>query len=174
MHDAEHRVAKFGDRDGNGLYDRIIEQRVPPEKRVLRAADRKWEGNIQTLIDAQHGFEDRAIACFLRKLPPGGQSDIHRHNFEAVGYVLKGNGYEMHDGERLDWGEGDVVLIPANVWHQHVNLSDAEDAVILLITNWPLLLHLGICAIEPAESWEQAMSRPSMYPDPYLGGAKSR
>lgn len=169
-----NRVASYQDRNNNGLYERIVAQRIPAEKRVIKAKDRRWEGNLQTLVDSQHGFEDRAISCFLRKISPGDESDIHRHSFEAVGYVVKGSGYEVHDGERMDWEEGDVVFIPANVWHQHVNRSKEEDAIMLLITNWPLLLHLGICTIEPAPSWEDALSRPSVYTDPFLKGEKSR
>ena len=174
MNENSNRVAEYLDQQNNGLYDRILAQRIPTEKRVLRAADRKWEGNLQTLIDTQHGFEDMAISSFLRKLPPGGESDIHRHSFEAVGYILKGSGYEVHDGERVDWSEGDAVFIPANVWHQHVNLSPSEEAIMLLTTNWPLLLHLNVCTMEPAPSWEEALSRPSVYVDPFLHGAKSR
>ena len=54
---------------------------------MLRAADRTWEGNVQLLIDSANGFDDAAIASFLRRLPPHSESDIHRHNFEAMGYV---------------------------------------------------------------------------------------
>jgi gentisate 1,2-dioxygenase len=163
-----------GDRPQGSLFDRIVAQRVPPQKRVLRADDVPWNGNVRRLIDAQNGFENRAIASFLRRLPAGGASDIHRHSFEAIGYVLRGRGYELHDGERIDWSEGDSVLIPANVWHQHVNASPEEEAVLLLVTNAPPLLHLGICTMEPAESWEDVRHRPSAYPDPFLHGARQR
>lgn len=162
------RVATYGERQELRMYDRILAQRVTPAKRILRAADRRWEGNVQRLIDAQNGFEDRAIACFLRRLPPGERSEIHRHNFEALGYVVKGRGYDIHDGETIEWAEGDALYIPANVWHQHGNSDPKEDAVLLLITNWPLLLHLGICTMEPATSWEDALSRPSPYVEPVL------
>lgn len=162
-----NRDARDGERPDLALFERIRAQRVPAEKRVLRAADRKWEGYIQTLVDARNGFDDRAIACFLRRIPPGGKSDIHRHNFEAMGYVVKGRGYEIHDGERIDWAEGDVVYIPPNVWHQHCNADTEHEAIVLLITNWPLLLHLGICTLEPAPSWEEALRRPSAIPEPW-------
>jgi gentisate 1,2-dioxygenase len=162
-----------GNKD-QGLYQRITGQRPTPDKRVIRAADRVWDNNIQTLIDYQNGFEDKAIACFLRKIPAGGQSDIHRHNFEAMGYVVKGRGYEIHDGERIDWSEGDAVFIPANVWHQHVNADPDNEAIVLLITNWPLLLHLGITTLEPAPTWEDALSRPSALPHPNPGAGQER
>lgn len=162
------RVAIYGERPGQGMYDRILAQRASPLRRILRAADRHWEGNVQRLVDAQNGFEDRAVACFLRRIPPGERSEIHRHNFEALGYVVKGRGYDIHDGERVDWAEGDALFIPANVWHQHGNADAEQEAVLLLTTDWPLLLHLGICTMEPAPSWEDALARPSPYVEPVL------
>src|SRR5207244_11606401 len=113
------------------LRRRTGTQRTPPNRRVIRAADRTWENNLQTLIDAQNGFDDRAIACFLRRIPPGGKSEVHRHNFEAMGYVVKGRGYEIHDGERIDWSQDDAVFIPANVWHQHCNTDPENEAIVL-------------------------------------------
>jgi quercetin dioxygenase-like cupin family protein len=162
------RVATYQEHADKGLFDRIDGQRTFPDKRVLRASEREWQNNIQPLIDASNGFDDRAVACFLRRIPPGGKSDIHRHNFEAMGYIVKGRGYEIHDGEELEWAEGDAVFIPANVWHQHINSDPDNEAIVLLITNWPLLLHLGICTLEPAPTWEDAMSRPSALPVPRL------
>lgn len=170
--DGSDRKATYGSRPDASLYDRIIRQREPAEKRVLRAADRRWEGNVQLLIDAGNGFDDRCISSFLRRLPPHSESDIHRHNFEAMGYVISGKGHEIHDGERIEWSAGDVVFIPANVWHQHVNPNADEEALVLFVTNWAQMLHLNACTMEPATSWEEAMKRPSVYVDPYLGGAR--
>lgn len=162
------RSARHGVRHERGLFAQIAAQRQPAVTRILRAADRAWQGNVQILVDGQNGFEDRSIACFVRRLPPGGASDIHRHNFEAIGYILAGRGYEIHDGERIDWAAGDVVYIPPNVWHQHLNADPNEEAQVLLITNWPLLEHLGIVTMEPAPSWEEALARPSAIPEPVL------
>ena len=166
------RHAIYGARPNEGLYDRIIRQRVAPAKRVLRASDRRWEGNVQLLVDPGNGFDDQCIASFLRRLPPGTETDIHRHNFEAMSYVIHGSGHEIHDGERIEWSAGDVLFIPPNVWHQHVNPSPDVEALVIFVTNWSLLLNLGACTMEPAPSWEEAMKRPSVYVDPYLGGAR--
>jgi hypothetical protein len=35
-----------------------------------------------------------------------------------------------------------------------------QQRIVLLTTNWPLLLHLSICSLEPAVSWEDALARP--------------
>lgn len=171
--DTATRVAVPGSRPDLGLFQRIADQRVPVQRRVLRATDRAWQRNVASLVDASNGFDDRAVACFLRRIPPGEKSDIHRHNFEALGYVVKGRGYEIHDGERIDWNEGDALYIPPNVWHQHCNADPDAEAIVLLITDWPLLLHLGICTMEPATSWEDALARPAAIPNPQLPEASA-
>jgi len=148
------------------VFERIDAQQWRAHQRVLRAADRHWHDNIQPLIDHSTGLDERAVACFLRRIPAGGKSDIHRHNFEALGYIVKGRGYEIHDNERFDWTQDDAVFIPANVWHQHCNADPENEAIVLLITNWPLLLHLGICTLEPAPTWDDALARPSAIPSP--------
>lgn len=160
----EDRIARYNDRPEDSLRSRIERQRVPASKRVVRAADRTWVNDVQRLVDAQNGFEARAVAHFLRRIPAGQASEIHRHNFEAIGYVVKGRGHEIHDGERIDWAEGDGLLIPANVWHQHVNDDAEQDAVLLLMTDWPLMLALGTCTMEAAASWEDALSRAPAIP----------
>jgi uncharacterized RmlC-like cupin family protein len=53
-------------------------------------------------------------------------SGSHRHQGGLVIYVLKGHGYTVVDGERVDWKAGDLLLLPVKpggVEHQHFNLS---------------------------------------------------
>lgn len=161
--------ARYGSRPDRKFYDRVVAQGSPDPTRIMRAAERRWERNVQRVVDPQNGFDDRALASFIRRLLPSGLSEIHRHNFEAIGYVLKGTGYEIHDGVRIDWVEGDALFVPPNVWHQHANSSDNDEAIILLTTNAPMLLELGVCTMEPAPTWEEALQRPSPYMRPVLG-----
>lgn len=68
----------------------------------------------------------------------------------------------------VDWVEGDALYVPPNVWHQHGNSDEHEEAVVLLTTNAPMLLGLGVCTMEPAPTWEEAMKRPPVYTQPVL------
>ena len=45
--------------------------------------------------------------------------------------VIKGRGYDVHDGTRWDWETGDLVSIPAMAEHQHFN-ADPDHPVLLL------------------------------------------
>jgi quercetin dioxygenase-like cupin family protein len=53
-----------------------------------------------------------------------GTTPQHRHVWETVYYVLKGDGYatlqkEGQPERRLDWTEGDLFLVEANEYHNH-------------------------------------------------------
>jgi len=51
-----------------------------------------------------------------------GQSGKHAHQGGIIIYVLSGKGYTVFDGERVDWEEGDLMLLPyspTGIEHQH-------------------------------------------------------
>ena len=55
---------------------------------------------------------------------PNSTSPEHRHLWETVYYILKGDGYVtmQREGEaerRMDWKEGDLFLVEANEYHNH-------------------------------------------------------
>jgi quercetin dioxygenase-like cupin family protein len=55
---------------------------------------------------------------------PDATSPQHRHVWETVYFILKGDGYaslQKEDGpeRRVDWTEGDLFLVEANEWHNH-------------------------------------------------------
>jgi gentisate 1,2-dioxygenase len=54
-------------------------------------------------------------------------SGAHRHQGGLVIYVISGAGYTLVEGERVDWGAGDLLLLPVEpggVVHQHFNAGD--------------------------------------------------
>ena len=125
-------------------------------KKILKASEIRWEvspqGRNAPLVDATTGLEAKCFGVVLSELPPGGQSGLHRHTFEAVGYVLEGRGYELMDGERIDWEAGDTFYIPPNVAHRHVNAAPDKPARILQVEAWPLMIALGVAKLEQVES----------------------
>jgi quercetin dioxygenase-like cupin family protein len=77
----------------------------------------------------------------------GGQSTRrHRHNYETILYVIKGEGYSLIEGRRVEWRAGDAVYVPVWAWHNHVNTGTA-DAEYLACENTPLLQNLGNIAL---------------------------
>jgi quercetin dioxygenase-like cupin family protein len=93
----------------------------------------------------------RAVSVSIGGIPGGGQTRKHRHTYETIIYVLKGKGYSIVEGERVDWEAGDAVLVPRWNWHQHFNLSPTEYAEYLGAENAPMLQNLGMALREEAK-----------------------
>lgn len=66
-------------------------------------------------------------------LQPGSKHDIHRHaNAEEWEYVVSGRAIKHIGGDRVELTAGDVVFVPAGVFHGLENASDSEP----LVTVW--------------------------------------
>jgi gentisate 1,2-dioxygenase len=125
---------------------------------IVRKADLKWETTSMASRSAlvMHpkisGSVAQSLMAFLTEIPPGGKSGRHRHNSEAIIYILQGRGYSIFDEIRHDWEAGDTISPPANQWHQHFNSDSKEPVVIFAVTNNPLLEAMGIHFQEQAGS----------------------
>jgi len=104
----------------------------------------------------------RILEAHVSELPTGASATLHRHNCEALFYVLKGRGYTVvhrarRTKRRIDWKEGDLFFTPIHVWHQHFNASTRSVVRYLEITTIPMMKLLGAWFIEskPGEKTEQ-------------------
>ena len=74
------------------------------------------------------------------------QSGRHIHQGNLALFILQGKGYTVVDGERYDWEEGDLVLLPmkpGGVEHQHFSTDPDKPSRWLSII--PQLLVWDIC-----------------------------
>jgi quercetin dioxygenase-like cupin family protein len=110
------------------------------------SADRKHPVHIVDL-------PSRAVSVTIGGILPGDRTRKHRHTYETIAYILKGKGYSVVDGVRVDWEAGDALLVPRWTWHQHFNLSETEPAEFLGAENAPMLQNLGLALREEAEKW---------------------
>lgn len=95
----------------------------------------------------------RAVSMSIGGILPGGRTRKHRHTYETIAFILKGTGYSIVDGARVDWEAGDALLVPRWTWHQHFNKSETEYAEFLGAENCPMLQNLGLSLREEAENW---------------------
>ncbi len=144
-------------------YERLIEMSKETRRRaqsgpvVVHTKDLKWEsgpgGHRRRAFISEPdilGSMVQTMATFLSEIPPGGRSGKHRHFNEAMIYVLEGRGHTIIEGQRFEWGEGDLVSVPINQWHQHFNDDPEKRALHLGITNLPLLRAMGLNSLEDA------------------------
>ena len=78
------------------------------------------------------------MACQIQLLRPGVHTKAHRHSTSGVYHVFLGHGSTIVDGERIDWAQGDFLALPPWCWHEHVNGSPDEEAVLYSSTDAPL------------------------------------
>lgn len=70
----------------------------------------------------REGLCMKNTAMFVQEIKT--RSGQHRHQGGLHIFILKGRGYTVVDGKRLDWREGDMVMLPfkkGGLVHQHFN-----------------------------------------------------
>jgi gentisate 1,2-dioxygenase len=72
------------------------------------------------------------LAMHLANIEVGVVKCNHRHLDETATFILAGRGFsefrQADDGEpqRLEWEAGDLLVIPSNAWHRHVNTESTD------------------------------------------------
>lgn len=121
---------------------------------VIRAEECPWEdtpmGRIRYFASPFARSPVYLFDVFVQEIPPGGRSGKHRHVGEEVHKILKGRGYDVHDGKRWDWQEEDVVSIPINTVHQHFNADPRHPATFVSFQS-RVYHHIGHGGIEHLE-----------------------
>ncbi|MSQ23909.1 MAG: cupin domain-containing protein [Chloroflexi bacterium] len=89
-------------------------------------------------------FRSQSLHVYLRTIAPGSRNEGHGHQNEALFYILKGDGWEEHDGVEWPWNEGDVVSIHNDSVHWHCNSSQTEWSESLVFKAKPMWLFMGL------------------------------
>jgi len=120
---------------------------------VVLEREQSWEatrhGRLKWLIHPQSALASKRKYIYFHEIPPGGRSGKHRHVAEENILVLEGRGYDIHDDERWNWEQGDLICIPTMTEHQHFN-SGSERAL-LLCASPSTYLNLGVGGFEQLE-----------------------
>ena len=95
---------------------------------VIKGSELPWEqsrqGRLKWYLNP-HVFTDTALQdwfVFIHDVQT--HSGRHRHQGGIVLYVLEGKGYTILEGKKVEWEEGDLILLPfapGGVEHQHFN-----------------------------------------------------
>ncbi len=144
------------------LMERQAESRQYKGKLLLKKKDIQWhvspQGKNAAVVDMTSGLSAKTFGMVLTEIPAGTQSGLHKHTFEAVAYVLEGEGYDLIGDERIDWEAGDFFYMPPNVNHRHVNKDPAKPARLLQVEAWPLMIYLGVSELVQQEGAGKAPS----------------
>jgi quercetin dioxygenase-like cupin family protein len=89
-------------------------------------------------------FVTQSLQAHFVTVAPGGRDKGHGHQNEAFFYILEGHGFDMHDGVRYDWEQGDAVAVHNDSVHWHNNADPDNWAVALIFKAKPLWVFLGL------------------------------
>jgi gentisate 1,2-dioxygenase len=121
----------------------------PTYESLLKAsrssAGSPFDGTIlQYVSPASGGPLMPTLAAHIQLLQPQQRTLAHRHTGSVVYNVAKGKGCSVIDGQRLEWSERDIFVVPSWSAHEHANLTAAEDAVLFSFSDLPVLHALGL------------------------------
>lgn len=133
-----------------------------PQQRYSPISTYKWAVTEKALINLAKAdaspFDDVAfeytnphtgrpvmdtITAWIQMLRPGVHTQAHRQVQSSVYYVFEGRGATVIGGVRFDWEQGDFFVIPSWTYHEHINESQSERAILFSIHDTPVLTALG-------------------------------
>lgn len=88
------------------------------------------------------------MGASMQMLRPGEHTKAHREVGSFVYQCAKGSGHSIVGGQRLDWKEKDIFVVPSWMWHEHVNGSETEDACLFSFHDLPVMRALGLYRTE--------------------------
>lgn len=83
------------------------------------------------------------LSCRVQWLPPGFVGEKVRRTSSAIHHVIQGEGRTIYEDAELDWQTRDTYCAPNWGWHQHINASKSEPAILFTITDVPILDAFG-------------------------------
>ncbi|RZJ34309.1 MAG: cupin domain-containing protein [Flavobacterium sp.] len=90
------------------------------------------------------GHVMQTMGASMQLLRPDEHTRAHKHTGSFVYQCAKGKGYSVIGGKRYDWKERDIFCVPSWEWHEHVNLSETEDACLFSFNDLPVIEKLGL------------------------------
>ena len=94
---------------------------VVDDAKVGHSGDSKDSRTWWRIGPGDEPFLTQNIQVHFVEIPAGKSNHGHGHQNEAVFYILQGSGYEIHDDQRYDWEQGDLVVVHTDSVHRHFN-----------------------------------------------------
>jgi gentisate 1,2-dioxygenase len=112
-----------------------------------------YDGILIMLASPVDGGPTLPTITWQAQLFAGKQKTLpHRHNSTTFYFAFEGAGAVVIEGERLEYGAGDIFAVPAWKWHHHENTNSA-DSLLFSIDDWPAMKKLGFYMREEAQGF---------------------
>ena len=91
---------------------------------VLHRDELPYDGNTYEFQGFQH--QDTNVSFIWVDMPPGGTIRLHKHPYEEIFIIQEGMATFTVGSITLDARAGQVIIVPAEVPHKFMNLSDGQ------------------------------------------------
>ena len=119
-------AGKYGE-----IYKNLLEQ-----PRVYRSEDIPFKGKKsrfgKILVNPQQNMITQLIEVHMDVIPPKSHGQKHGHMNSAVFFILEGEGYDVHDEEKIEWKAGDACIVENACVHQHFAAGDKPARIIII------------------------------------------
>ncbi|MGM1428365.1 cupin domain-containing protein [Sphingobacterium lactis] len=138
------------DREWDNPYSPLFKYSWESTYNALKNAAQVTDGTPYDGVIMQYsnpltgGHVMQTMGAAMQLLKPGQRTKAHKHTGSFIYQCAKGHGYTIIDGKRYDWKERDTFCVPSWAWHEHVNLSETEDAFLFNFNDLPTITKLGL------------------------------
>ena len=91
---------------------------------VLHRDELPYDGNTYEFQGFQH--RDTNVSFIWVDMPPGGTIRLHKHPYEEIFIIQEGVATFTVGSATLPAHAGQVIIVPADVPHKFMNLSDKQ------------------------------------------------
>ena len=91
---------------------------------VLHRDELPYDGNTYEFQGIQH--QDSNVSFIWVDMPPGGTIRLHKHPYEEIFIIQEGVATFTVGSVTLAARAGQIIIVPAEVPHKFMNLSDKQ------------------------------------------------
>ena len=91
---------------------------------LLHRDNLPYDGNTYEFQGMEH--QDTNVSFIWVDMPPGGRIRLHKHPYEEIFIIQEGVATFTVDSATLEAHAGQVIIVPADVPHKFMNLSDSQ------------------------------------------------
>jgi mannose-6-phosphate isomerase-like protein (cupin superfamily) len=91
---------------------------------ILSRDELPRDGNTYEFVGSQH--QDTEVSFIWVDMPPGGAIRLHKHPYQEIFIIQEGIATFTVGTTTLEARAGQIILVPADVPHKFMNLSDRQ------------------------------------------------
>jgi quercetin dioxygenase-like cupin family protein len=91
---------------------------------ILNKDDLPYDGNVYEFEGFQ--FQNTEVSFIWVDMPPGGIVRLHKHPYKEIFIIQEGTSTFTVGSTTLEAHAGQIIIVPAEVPHKFMNLSDGQ------------------------------------------------